>query len=51
MVEIEELLTEDAISTNLYWRRNHQVFNERVKNFFFKQSIRKYETIWCDPQC
>lgn len=51
MVEIEELLADDVVATYFYWRRNHRVLNERVKNFFYKQSVRKYETIWCDPKC
>ena len=51
MVEIDQLYADDVVATLFYWRRNHLVLNERVKNFFFKQSVRKYETIWCDPKC
>ena len=49
--EIEELVTNDVVATGFYWRRDHLVHNKRVKNFFFKEHIRKYETIWCDPKC
>jgi peptide/nickel transport system substrate-binding protein len=51
MVEIEELLANDVVATGFYWRRDHLIHHERVKNFFFKEHVRKYETIWCDPKC
>lgn len=51
LFQIEETIANDPNAAYLYWRVDHLLINKQIQNFFFKEHIRKYDTIWCDPRC
>ena len=51
LLEIEDVITADPNAAYLYWRVDHLLINKQIQNFFFKEHVRKYDTIWCDPRC